>query len=257
MYKVTNEKLARIKYFNELAQKGELANITEEEGTGLKFPSGTHYLEQGFPTDTFTNTKYTVVLTLTNDTKYGGVLDLTSGTTATLTSGIFTFELKKNHNSTYDRFKITANPTANFLVKNVALYKGTFNALPTYQPKTTMQERLDCLRYFRRFNAEGYAGVTYSNSLRIEVPIDIAMRITTPTLIVKEIGTIRQKDKGTNGKITTVTPTIADDEITSSEVTFCVYSYSGTGNNIEETALYSNGAGAWESGIVGLEADFS
>ena len=31
MYKVTNEKLARIKYFNELAQKGELANITEEE----------------------------------------------------------------------------------------------------------------------------------------------------------------------------------------------------------------------------------
>ena len=31
MYKVTNKKLARIKYFNELAQKGELKNISEEE----------------------------------------------------------------------------------------------------------------------------------------------------------------------------------------------------------------------------------
>ena len=230
------------------------SGVTEDTTNGaLKFATGTNYLEQGFPTGTIKNAVYTVVLTLTNGTKYGGALDVSSSATATLTHGQFTFELKRNHNSTYDRFKITGANTANFLVANVALYKGSFNVLPNYRSRRLTEERANCLRYFRRFESKGCAGVTYSNSVRIQVPIDVAMRTTTPTLIVKTAGTIRQSGKG---NITTVTPTIADSAITASEVVFCVYSYSGSGSSLQETALTSNGTGAWTGGLVGLEADF-
>ena len=228
--------------------------------SGLMLPAGTHYLQQGHPISTLGEKKYTAVITSSNGFRYGGIIDLTSATSGSVTSGAFTITLTKNYNSTFDRVYIKATISAQTTITSIALYEGGFAGLPEYTPKSEAVERINCLRYFRRIDSNSMAGVTYSGALQITVPIDIPLRITTPTLLIDDAGSIRAGGEK-------VIVTVNGSEVNASEpsllsvydsaIVLKIRSSYTSNDALYEAQLTTNSTGAWAAGHVGLDADFA
>ena len=231
--------------------------VIESEGVGLILQAAADpvfaRLHQGMAPGTLKNTAYTVVLTLTDGTKYGGVIDLTNAgdTEINIYDGDFQFMLQKNVNSTHDLFRMRYIGTTDVTVANIGLYAGAYEVLPKYVSKLLHEERHRCLVFFRRINSASIAGWATSNNLRVTIPIEVPLRTTNPTLIVKDAGTIR----GNKESVTTTTPELGSAGI--SEIVINVSATSGSGSSLTSTQLTTNTTYAWVGGAVGLDADFA
>jgi hypothetical protein len=229
--------------------------------SGIMMSAGNHYFQQGHPLATLKSKKYTAVITLNDGSKYGGTIDLTSTTSASVADGAFTITLTRNYNNTFDRVYIQVALNVIITIASIALYEGEFSILPNYVPKGEIIEHINCLRYFRRIDSNSLTGVTYSNSLQITVPIEIPLRIATPTLIIGDAGAIRAGGEKitieVNGKeVNASEPSVLSVE-NSAIVLKISSSYTVSDDELHEVKLPVNGIGVWTGGSVGLDADFA
>lgn len=224
------------------------SSVTFTNGSGLIIPEGTHYFRQGLELGTFNNIEHTVVLTFSDDSKIGGIIDLTSNDVGSYTENGISFVMTKNYNSTYDKLDVTItnSTSSNLIVKNIAVYPGSYSTLPTYVKKPFAEERMRALQFFKRYNGSQLASRCTSGSLTAKLHFEIAFRTPSYELLVNNLGTIYANSKNTTGV------TVQSIELNSAGIdTALLYIKTAA------SGLTSNDIGVWGAGSIGLDADYT
>lgn len=227
--------------------------VVESEGVGLILQAAADpvfaRLHQGLALGTIKNIAYTVVLTLVDGTKYGGVIDLTNAgdDEVNIWDGDFQFILRKNFKSTYDLFRVRYIGTTDVTVANIGLYAGTYEVLPEYKSRLLWEERSRCLIFFRRIASSVIAGRAVSGALRVSIPIETPLRSSNAVLIVNNNGVIR----GEGISIAKEKVSIALGNLNPSEITLNI-TESDSSQSLTANSIY-----AWDGGSIGIDADFA